>query len=102
MRLWDEFIPYCRRTILIYCAETCDAVIFEGLNGPFSGISPVVMGLDELDFDVLLLQKFLYRLAGDIVYNVKDGFESPLGEVRDVVLESLNDGCLLCVCHWRR
>ena len=77
-------------------------MIFEGLNGPFGGINPVVMWLNELAFDVLLLQKFLYRLAGDIVYNVKDGLESLLGEVRDVVLESLNDGCFLCVCHGRR
>src|SRR5210317_1235773 len=95
--MWYEFVPYCCGAMLINCAETCYAVIFEGLYGPFCCIYSMIVGLHKLDFDVLLFQVSLNCFACNIIYDVKHWSESTFGQICDILPECLNNGVLFCI-----
>jgi hypothetical protein len=53
--LGQEAVPKMEREVLIGTAKTGNEVIFEGLDGAFSGVAGMDTGWDKLEIDFLLL-----------------------------------------------
>ena len=48
MSLFDQAAPYGRGECGVACAEASNEAIFESLDGPFSSVDAVIVGLDQL------------------------------------------------------
>lgn len=77
-------------------AEATDEVIFEGLDGAFSGVDPVIVGFDKLNGAVAGGNKSFDGNRCVIVCDVEGGSKSFCGEVVEYCGEGSNDVVTLC------
>ena len=65
--LREEEIPEMEGKVRIGCAETCDEVVFEGADCPFSIVAAMYAWGYQLKFGVLLMEVIFESLAAFIV-----------------------------------
>ena len=73
-------IPKLEGKICIRGAQSTNEVVFEGLDGPFCCVDPMVVGFHKLQAAILLLQVFPDGLAGLVVCDAEGWLVSFVGE----------------------
>ena len=66
-------------------------MVLESLYGPFGGVDSMVVGLNKLDFSILLLHEIFDRFGCLVVGDVECGFVPLGGEGFEYLFECLHD-----------
>ena len=70
-------------------------MIFEGLDCPLCRVYPVIVGLDELEFNFFFLEKCFDGMEGDIIHDVKLWAESTAFEIFNLFGECFDNYVLV-------
>ena len=75
-------------------AEAADEMVFKGLDGPFGGVNPVVVGFDDLEGAPFVAEEVGNWCAGLIVGHVEERAISAGCEVVVDLFEGGDDGII--------
>ncbi len=82
------------------CGKDCDESILEHLDCPFCGIDTVVVGLNKLQFAIILLQELFNLFSGLIVHDVELKVETLLGELIKLLFVCLEYSFIVYSREW--
>jgi hypothetical protein len=89
--LRSKFIPQLDGKIAVGHAKRADESIFECLNCPLSGVDAMIMGLDELEADLLWGEVGLDHFCSLIVHHVQFWLVTFIFEVFKILLACFQD-----------
>ncbi len=84
LQLKSKLVPQINVELAICGADGANESIFEGLDSPFCGVNPVVVGLNQLERDLLWVGVSFYGFCCLVIYHVYLWFKSLAYQIFEV------------------